>query len=54
MAKNKINPSDFLKPHLKGYTPEEVHLIQKGFKLGLQWAKDEVDHYIKMNERTAN
>ena len=54
MAKNKINPSVYLKPHLKGLTPEEVSLVQRGFRLGLEWAKDEVDHYIKMNERTAN
>lgn len=54
MAKNKINPSDFLKPHLKGYTPEEVHLIQKGFKLGLQWAKEEIDYFVAEKEKELN
>lgn len=52
--KNKKSPSEYLKPHLNGLTQEEIHLVQKGFRLGLEWAKEEIDHFIKVKDVPVN
>ena len=48
----KKTPAQFLKPHLRDYNPEERHLVQKGFSLGIQYTREEMDAFIK--EKTAN
>jgi hypothetical protein len=50
----KKTTSQWLAPHLEGHSPEEVHGIFIGFKLGLKYAKEEIDDYIKKNDKPAN
>lgn len=43
----KMTPSKYLAPHLRDCKPEERHLIQKGFLLGIQYTRDEIDEFIR-------
>ncbi len=47
-------PSEWLKPHIEDCTPEERHLIQKGFLLGLKYTMEEMDRYIRIKTIPVN
>lgn len=49
-----MTPSKYLKPHLRDVTPEERHLIQKGFLLGIEYTKMEIDEFIKKHSPVAH
>ena len=46
--------SAYIKPHLEGLSAEQRHYMQKGFLLGVQYTRDEIDAFIKSREMTVN
>lgn len=50
----KKSTLSYIKPHLKGLSAEQRHYLQKGFLLGVQYTRDEIDAYIKSREMTVN
>lgn len=50
----KKTATAYIKPHLEGLNKEQIHYMQKGFLLGIQYTRDEIDAFIKSKEQTVN
>lgn len=50
----KQTASQWLAPHLKGHSPEEVHGILLGFQLGIKYTREQIDEFIAKNDKPAN